>query len=68
MGVVEGCEGWVVLVKEVGLGVGSGVGGAPVVDIGLAGLGAGSKLSKCCRPYLSFTACFFFNVRTLIIY
>lgn len=51
---VEGCEGWVVLVKEVGLGVGSGVGGAPVVDIGFAGLGAGSKLSTGCRPYLSF--------------
>jgi len=54
--VVEGCEGWVVLVKEVGLWVGSGVGRTPVVDIGFSGLGSGSKLTPGCRAYLSFAS------------
>jgi len=54
--VVEGCEGWVVLVKEVGLWVGSGVGRTPVVDIGFSGLGSGSKLTPGCRTYLSFAS------------
>ena len=53
---VEGCEGWVVLVKEVGLWVGSGVGRTPVVDIGFSGLGSGSKLTPGCRTYLSFAS------------
>ena len=53
---VEGCEGWVVLVKEVGLWVGSGVGRTPVVDIGFSGLGSGSKLTPESRAYLSFTS------------
>lgn len=53
---VEGCEGWVLLVKEVGLWVGSGVGGAPIVDIGFSGLGSGAKLTPGCRAYLSLTS------------
>ena len=53
---VEGCEGWVVLVKEVGLWVGSGVGRTPVVDIGFSGLGSGAKLTPGCRAYLSLTS------------
>ena len=53
---VEGCEGRVVLVKEVGLWVGSGVGRTPVVDIGFSGLGSGSKLTPGCRTYLSFAS------------